>query len=87
MIPSKSVLIIFVKIEDCDLSSTIFGDLVELEGQGSEQIYDTMLESLHSAGFDNEYLRNNLIAFCSDEASIMLGHNSGVGTRLKKQFS
>ena len=36
--------------------------------------------------FDNEYLRNNLIAFCSDRASVMLGRNSGEDTRLKNDF-
>ena len=31
-------------------------------------------------------MRNNLIAFCSDGASVMLGRNSGVGTRLKNDY-
>ena len=60
--------------------------MVELEGQGAEQIYASLLKSLHDGGFDNEYLRNNLIAFCSDGASVMLGRNSGVGTRLKNDY-
>ena len=38
-ISSKPVLIIFLKIEDCDQSPTILLDLVELEGQGAESIY------------------------------------------------
>ena len=46
----------------------------------------SMLKSLHDAGFNKEYLINNLIAFCSDGASVMLGRNSGVGARLKKDF-
>ena len=85
-ISSKPVVIIFLKIEDCDLSPTIYLDLVELEGQEAETIYTSLLNSLHCAGFDSEYLRNNLIAFCSDGASVMLGRNSGVGTRLKNDF-
>ena len=85
-ISSKPVLIIFLKIKDCDQSPTILLDLVELEGQGAESIYISMLKSLHDAGFNNEYLKNNLIAFCSDGASVMLGRNSGVGARLKKDF-
>jgi len=75
-----------LKIEDCDVSPIIFFDLVELEGQGAEQTYTSLLKSLHDGGFDNEYLRNNLIAFCSDGASVMLGRNSGVGTRLKNDY-
>ena len=85
-ISSKSVLIIFVKIENEDFSPTIFFDLVELESQGAEQIYNTMLDSLNSAGFSNEYLKQNLIGFCSDGASVMLGRNSGVGTRFQENF-
>ena len=45
-----------------------------------------MLDSLNSAGFSNEYLKQNLISFCSDGASVMLGSNSGVGTRLQENF-
>ena len=63
-----------------------FLDLVELESQGAEQIYNTMLNSLNSAEFSNEYLKQNLIGFCSDGASVMLGRNSGVGTRLQENF-
>jgi len=85
-ISNKPVLIIFLKIKDCDVSPIIFFDLIELEGQGAEQIYASLLKSLLDGGFDNEYLSNNLIAFCSDGASVMLGRNSGVGTRLKNDY-
>ena len=61
--------------------------MVELEGQGAEQIYASLLKSLHDGGFDNAYLTNNLIAFCSDGASVILGRNSGVNTRLKNDYS
>ena len=77
---------IFVKIENEDFLPTIFLDLVELERQETEQIYNTMLDSLNSAGFSNEYLKQNLIGFCSDGASVMLGRNSGVGTRFQENF-
>ena len=72
--------------ENCAVSPIIFFDLVELEGQGFEQIYASLLKSLHDGGVDNEYLRNNLIAFCSDGASVMLGHNSEVSTSLKNDY-
>ena len=72
--------------EDCDVSPIIFFDLVKLEGQGAEQMYVSLLKSLHDGGLDNEYLRNNLIAFCSDEASVILSRNSGVGTRRKNDY-
>ena len=83
---SKSVLLIFAKIKNENFSPTIFLDLVELESQGAEQIYNTMLDSLNSAGFSDEYLKQNLIFFYSDGASVMVGRNSGVGTRLQENF-
>ena len=46
----------------------------------------SLLKSLHDGGFDNKYLRNNLIAFYSDGASVMLGRNSGVSTRPKNDY-
>ena len=45
-----------------------------------------MLDSLNSAGFSNEYLKQNLIGFCYDGASAMLGRNSGVGKGLQENF-
>jgi len=42
-ISNKPVLIIFFK--DCDVSPMIFFDLVELEEQGAEQIYASLLKS------------------------------------------
>ena len=61
--------------------------MVELKGQGAEKIYAFLSKSLHHGGFDNEYLRNNLIAFCFDGASVRLGRNSGLGTTLKNNYS
>ena len=86
-ISNKPVLTIFVRIEDCAVSPIMFFDLVALEGQGVEQIYASLLKRLHDEGFNNKNLRNNLIAFCSSGASVMLGRNSKVGTRLKNNYS
>ena len=83
---STSALIIFVKIENEEFSPIIFLDVAELESQGAEQIYNTMLDSFNSAGFSNEYLTQNLFGFCSDGASVMLGRDSGVGARLQENF-
>ena len=65
----------------------IFLDLVELGGQGAEEIYTCLLNSLHLVGFDKEYLKNNVIAFCSDGVRVVLSRRSGVGIRLKNNFS
>ena len=85
-VSSKPVIVIFIKIEECNISPMIFLDLVELGGQVAEEIYTCLLNSLHLVGFDKEYLKNHLIAFCSDGASVMLGRRSGVGIRLKNDF-
>lgn len=82
----KPVLIVFVKFEARDYSPVAFFDLVELEKQDSQSIYSTLLKSLSQGGFTMEYLRKNLVGFCSDGASVMLGRKSGVGARLKKDF-
>ena len=71
---SKKVLVIFIKVEDNEYSPTIFLDVVQLE------------ESSNNAGFDKRYLQNNLIAFCSDGARVMLGKTFGGNTRMKRNF-
>ena len=51
-ISSQSVLIIYLKVEDCNAPPAIFLDLVELEAQDAETIYTTMLNSIYNVGFD-----------------------------------
>ena len=51
-ISCKPVLIIYVKVEDCELSPTIFLGLVKLEGQGAEAIHRCLLKCLNSVGFN-----------------------------------
>ncbi|XP_013927876.1 PREDICTED: LOW QUALITY PROTEIN: uncharacterized protein KIAA1586-like [Thamnophis sirtalis] len=82
----KPVLIVFVKVEDSENPPTIFVELVELKKQDAETICSTVLESLHKVEFTQNYLQKNLIAFCSDGASVMLGRKSGVSTRIAKEF-
>ena len=57
-----------------------------MEGQGAEAIHRCLLESLNSVGLNMDYFRNNIVAFCSDGASIMLGRSSGEGVRLRNDF-
>ena len=77
-ISCKLVLIIYVKVEDCELSPTIFLGFVELEGQGAKAIHRCLLESLNSVGYNMAYLRNNFVDIFSDGASVMLGRSSAV---------
>uniref|UniRef100_A0A3Q2PD66 HAT C-terminal dimerisation domain-containing protein n=1 Tax=Fundulus heteroclitus TaxID=8078 RepID=A0A3Q2PD66_FUNHE len=45
-----------------------------------------LLNCLETAGFSDEWLKKNWIAFVSDGASVMLGRNSGVATRLTAKY-
>ena len=36
--------------------------------------------------FNMDYLRNNLVTFCSDGASVMPGRSSCMGARLRNDF-
>lgn len=87
-ISSKSVLICYIKcdIPGSDEPLTIFLDIFELEQKDAETIYKNLLECLEKHGFDKAYLKKFLIGFCSDGAHVMLGKNSGVAARLKKDF-
>ena len=87
-ISNKTTLIIYLK---CETSKSIdphfvFADLIELEKQDAETIYAALIKSLAKYGFDDFYLTQNLLAFTSDGASVMLGKNNGVGTRIAKKY-
>uniref|UniRef100_A0A8C0IKG6 E3 SUMO-protein ligase KIAA1586-like n=1 Tax=Chelonoidis abingdonii TaxID=106734 RepID=A0A8C0IKG6_CHEAB len=86
IISSKTVLVILLKYELQDSSPTIFLDLVELESTEVENIYNALRHILTDTRFDTEYLKKNLIGFCSDGARTMLGNKSGVATRLIQDF-
>uniref|UniRef100_A0A2D4LSF5 KRAB domain-containing protein n=1 Tax=Micrurus spixii TaxID=129469 RepID=A0A2D4LSF5_9SAUR len=85
-ISCKPVVTLFLKVEDSITSPTIFLELVELENQDAETICSSVMKSLNNVGFTKNYLKNNLIGFCSDGASVMLGRKSGVSSRIAKEF-
>ncbi|XP_034289079.1 E3 SUMO-protein ligase KIAA1586-like [Pantherophis guttatus] len=86
MIPCKPVVTVFLKVEDSVTSPTIFVQLVELEKQDADTICSSVMESLNNVGLTKNYLEKNLIGFCSDGASVMLGRKSGVSTKIAKDF-
>nr|XP_047132587.1 E3 SUMO-protein ligase KIAA1586-like [Hydra vulgaris] len=90
-ISSKSTLIVFIKVESSTVASSeitpiIFVDIVELDAQDANTIFQSLLGVLLAVGFDTNYLKMNLIGFCSDGASVMLGCKSGVSVRIKEMF-
>lgn len=60
----------------------IFLSLVELQNQRAEEITSSLLATLKSHGFLEEYLQENWISFVSDGASVLMGKSSGVAKRL-----
>ncbi|KAF2884865.1 hypothetical protein ILUMI_21308, partial [Ignelater luminosus] len=64
----------------------LFVALKELMSTTAECIFNTLLSTLNDYGFHNEYLKANLIVFCSDGASTMLGRKSGVAAKLLESF-
>lgn len=83
----KSAMIVNVKASlDGATPEFVFLDLVELESQRAESIEEALLNCLDTAGFSEEWLQNNWISFVSDGASVMLGKNSGVATRLTARY-
>ncbi|KAK1898678.1 E3 SUMO-protein ligase KIAA1586 [Dissostichus eleginoides] len=64
----------------------LFLELVELESQRAKDIEEALLNCLDTAGFTEEWLQKNWVSFVSDGASVMLGKNSGVATRLTARY-
>ncbi|KAL2792006.1 E3 SUMO-protein ligase KIAA1586 isoform c [Daubentonia madagascariensis] len=84
----KSTLVIYLQctVQSAPAPVMLFVALKELVSTTAECIFNTLLTTLNDCGFTNEYLKANLIAFCSDGASTMLGRKSGVATKLLEYF-
>jgi hypothetical protein len=83
----KSVMVVYLKASvNSGDPIFIFLDLVELESQTSEFIACQLVKCLKNAGFTEEYLQKNWISFVSDGASVMLGTQSGVASRLRSLY-
>ena len=86
----KSCLVVYLRTAiPSELSDECFAfplTLIELQSLSANHITETVLRALHKAGFDDAYLRANLLGVCSDGASVMLGCKSGVLTQIKEMF-
>ena len=83
----KSTLIVYLRFSLQNEICNVFIDLIELSAQDSSTIVQELLLLLTSrCNFTEDFLRRNLVGFCSDGASVMLGKNSGVGTVLKQKY-
>ena len=84
----KTALILYIYVEtNLDLDpEEIFFELIELNDQTAETIFNAVLISLRQYGIDNDYLPKKLISFASDGASTMIGKKSGVSKLFKDNF-
>ncbi|XP_074076168.1 E3 SUMO-protein ligase KIAA1586 homolog [Macrotis lagotis] len=87
-ISKKSTLVIYLQctVQSAPSPIMLFVALKELVSTTAEYVYNTLLSTLDDYGFNNEYLKANLIAFCSDGANKILGRKSGVTTKLLENF-
>lgn len=84
-ISKKSALIIYIKV--ClPEPTTFFLDIIELDDQGAECIFSTLMKCLDMYGFTSHVLSEKLICFASDGAFVMLGSRSGVASRIQEVF-
>ena len=84
----KSALIVYLRVQLPEMESpeNIFFELIELDDFSAEGIVRKLLESLHRANFNEEFLSKTLVALTCDGASVMLGRKSGVAVRLQSLF-
>lgn len=87
-ISNKSTLVVYIKCTPLTNSEPqfMFLDLVELEDQSADTITRTLLHVLAKYGFNDDYLRNHLVAFASDGASVMTGRKAGVAAQLVAKY-
>uniref|UniRef100_A0A3Q1CW52 DUF4371 domain-containing protein n=1 Tax=Amphiprion ocellaris TaxID=80972 RepID=A0A3Q1CW52_AMPOC len=85
---NKSTLIVFLKASvDGAMEPIAFPlELVELDSLNAAHIKEKLLTCLQKNGLSSQLLQEQLIGFCSDGASVMLGVKSGVGKLLKDDF-
>lgn len=85
---AKSALIVYLK---CETSKELppnflFLDLIELPNESADTVLRALLNCLNEHCFCDDYLKENLVAFASDGASVMLGKKSGVAEKLAQNY-
>ncbi|XP_038410337.1 E3 SUMO-protein ligase KIAA1586 homolog isoform X1 [Canis lupus familiaris] len=87
-VSKKSILVIYLQctVHSAPTPVMLFVALKELMSTTAEYIFNTVLSTLNDCGFTDEYLKANLIAFCSDGANTVLGKKSRVATKLLENF-
>lgn len=81
----QSIIIYIRTLYDNEPSVYFFG-LVPVTLATAAGIYDTVMKFLEKQGLSESILEQQLISFCSDGASTMMGSVSGVATLLQTRF-
>ncbi|KAF3833310.1 hypothetical protein F7725_026975 [Dissostichus mawsoni] len=80
----KSCLIVYLRTSvDSSEPVTFFLDLLELESTTADGIISQLLNCLQKYGLDDAFLKECLVGFCSEGASVMVGRKNGVYTKLR----
>ncbi|XP_033981881.1 E3 SUMO-protein ligase KIAA1586-like [Trematomus bernacchii] len=83
----KSCLIVYLRTSvDSSEPVTFFLDLLELESTTADGIISQLLNCLQKYGLDDAFLKECLVGFCSDGASVMVGRKNGVYTKLRSKY-
>uniref|UniRef100_A0A3Q2GLD7 HAT C-terminal dimerisation domain-containing protein n=1 Tax=Cyprinodon variegatus TaxID=28743 RepID=A0A3Q2GLD7_CYPVA len=67
-------------------SSSKLSVLIDEATSATKLVEKALLNCLETAGFSDEWIKKNWIAFVSDGASFMIGRKSGVATRLTAKY-
>ena len=78
--------IIYLTFLENGLPVTTMVNLVPLVHANSQGILDAILAGLQEFGVSEEDLKEKLIGFGCDGASVMIGHKNGVAAKLKEKF-
>ena len=81
-----SCLIVYIRSIIISSPVNIFLSIVELEGQDADSICRSLQDLLQRNKIYHEYLVRNLVAFTSDETSVMMGKVKGVAVKLKSKY-
>jgi hypothetical protein len=80
----KCALVIYIRTTFDDEVTNYFLTLVELQDKTGRGIAECILAATTDCGLSNGYLQSNLIGFCSDGASSMIGRHSGAAVCLQE---
>lgn len=82
----RTCMVIHIRALVNEKPTNVLLDIVEVPKTDAATILDSILATLDSHGFSEEYRQKHLTCFASDGASNMCGHTSGVGALLLKKY-